>query len=111
MHHVWISDMGILIWARTDQESISQILWGAFALPRSNSTWHNCPWILELFTWFDCLLGSNFGCLQPVVSIAAVLSFKDPLVISIQERDWFKSGRKMDERVSIRHDIFCFSSL
>jgi len=40
------------------------------------------------------LLGAIFGCLEPIVSIAAVLSFKDPFVISIQRKDLVQKRKK-----------------
>jgi len=49
------------------------------------------------------LMGAIFGCLEPILNIAAVLTFKDPFVISLQKSDAIRH-RKKDLAGDLRSD-------
>lgn len=40
------------------------------------------------------LMGAIFGCLEPILNIAALLNFKDPFVMSIYQRDQMKDRKR-----------------
>jgi len=44
------------------------------------------------------LMGAIFGCLEPILNIAAALSFKDPFVISFHQRDIIRNRKKVLDR-------------